>query len=211
MSIALLIPSHNRPHKLKSLVDSISKNTLSPFTIYFVVSDEESGRILDELGIKYWMSDKEDLHNYVHKINFLFKKSSEDYVFSGADDILFTKGWDLRAIDHIKNGAKVVSTEDLLNPIGSNLLILREYIINDGTVNDLKGVFFHPTYCHNWGYDEVRYTAMKRGVYVHAEDSIVEHLHYTNGKSADDKTYGDNRSSNQKDKDNFESRRHLWM
>lgn len=210
MSVAILIPSHNRPHKIESLIKNIRENTKVPHQVYFCFSDDESVFIAKELQTVSWDSRKLGLRNYTDKLNFMYHHTLESFVYAGADDIVFTPNWDTEAMKHIDAGAKVVSINDLLNPIGTNFLAVREYLEKKGGVADMKDTFFYPDYEHNWAYDEVRFTAIKRGVYAHADTSIVEHQHYTNGKSKDDATYKYNREHDSQDKRLFESRRHLW-
>ena len=58
----------------------------------------------------------------------LFHATTEPYVFTGADDVIFYQGWLTAALGAMKAVDGVVVVNDLFNPDGTLALISRRYI-----------------------------------------------------------------------------------
>lgn len=205
--IAIFIPSLNRPNKLEALVNNIRENTSLPYKAYFMVSDNESVKILDRLGQSFY-KDCDDTR-YVTRMNFLYKNTTEPYMFMGSDDICFHKNWDIEAMKVAKDYPFVVG-EDMFNQHGTMAFISRKYIKKHSGCIDVPDVLFYPGYQHNYADTEQFGTAQFRGVFARCLDSVVEHQHYGSGKSSFDPTYAKSNNSSGIDKLLFESRKHLW-
>jgi hypothetical protein len=114
--------------------------------------------------------------------------------------------------------ADVVGTNDLGNKRtvrgehSTHTLVRRSYIDTVGGVIDQPpGVLLNEQYPHSWVDDEFIQTAMARGVYAHAYDSHVEHMHWLWGKGEDDPTYALGAAGHRAGKRLFYARRHLWQ
>lgn len=206
--IAIFIPSLNRPHKLEPLIENIKENTTIPYQIYFMVSDNESVEILKRLKQKYFKDEGDT--RYVTRMNFLYKHSTEPYMFMGSDDIWFHKDWDTELMKVVKDFPFVVC-DDMLNPNGTMAFIDRKYIDEQSGCMDAPEVLFYPHYQHNYADTEQFETAKKRGVFARCLTSKVEHQHYVNGKSKIDDTYTRSNQYSDSDAQLFYSRRHLWL
>lgn len=204
---AIFVPSLNRPHRIKGLVLNIREMTPEPHTIYFVVSDDESAQILDGLNVKYWFDEGDT--RYVTRMNFLYKNTTEPFMFMGSDDILFHKNWLANALARMDDYSVVVG-DDLLNSNGTMALIKRQYIDEQSGCVDTPKVLFYPNYGHDFADTEQFETAMRRGVFTRAHDSRVEHLHWSSNKSLKDATYELSASRSQDDLALYLSRKHLW-
>lgn len=89
--IAVLVPTYKRASKLESFIKDFNSVTKEG-TLYFIVTpdDTESREELERLGQNFYVYDSE----YVGAINFGFKRTSEEFVLCGSDDIVFNEGWD---------------------------------------------------------------------------------------------------------------------
>lgn len=173
---AILVPSLDRPHRLRDVVANIHENTPEEHFILFCVSDKESKTILDELDEWYLDdSDAED-HRYVTRMNKLIAYLDDaETVFFGSDDVIHHRGWLSAALRVMEQGPSVVVVNDLHNISGTQAVVRREYL--ERAVFDAPGLAFHPGYHHNFADNEMFFTASQQGEYARALDSIVEHIH----------------------------------
>ena len=178
MTCAILIPSLNRPHRLRETVDTIRANTSDPFRIVFCVSDDESRRILEGEG-EWFLDDSDDEdRRYVTRMNKLVHQPLVlecETMFFGSDDVIYHPGWLAAALKILDTGPHVVVVNDLHNANGTQALMHRDYLPK--AVFDAPGDAFHHGYHHNFADNEQHFTAWKQGTYARAMDSLVEHLH----------------------------------
>ena len=84
---AILLPSLNRPQRLRETVANIHQNTREPHFILFCVSDKESMDILDELDEWYLDDSNAEDRRYVTRMNKLLKFLDDaKTIFFGSDD-----------------------------------------------------------------------------------------------------------------------------
>jgi glycosyltransferase involved in cell wall biosynthesis len=192
--LAILVPVLGRPARVRPLIDSITKTTPERHRVLFIPdsTDEEEIAALEEAKADYLAVDPPA--SWASKINAGYRATTEPWFFCGADDLDFHPEWFPRAMAWVKPGIGVVGTNDLLNPRvmcgehSTHSLVRRSYIDEQGTIDEDDKVL-HEGYRHDAADDELVQTAMARGVYVHAFDSIVEHLHPWAGKAEMDDTY----------------------
>lgn len=172
---AILIPSLNRPQRLRMTTEVIHANTAEPHRILFCVSDNESKSILDELG-EWYLDDSDDTdRRYVTRMNKLVRHlTDEETMFFGSDDVIHHPGWLTEALKEIDAHAVVV-VNDCHNSNGTQAVVRRDYL--DKAVFDSPGDAFHGGYQHNFADNEQHFTAGKQGEYARAMESYVEHLH----------------------------------
>lgn len=207
VSAAILIPSLWRSHRLKVLIENIHATTPEPHKLYFMVpkADVESIAVLEASGETYW-TDAGDM-SYPTRINTMYARTQEPWLFLGSDDVRFHTGWFASASAY--EGA-VIATNDLFNLSGTNFLVRRDYIEAQSGCMDVPDVVLYPGYRHNWCDQELRETAEFRGVFYHAWGAIVEHLHWGNHKSAYDDVYAAGDATSDQDREIYYMRRHLW-
>lgn len=89
--VAVLIPTYKRSGKLEKFIKDFNSVTTQA-TLYFIISPEDptSREILERLGQNYYVYESE----YVGAINFGYKRTEEEFVLCGADDIVFYENWD---------------------------------------------------------------------------------------------------------------------
>lgn len=196
--IDILIPALGRPQQIDAVYKSIEATTQTEHQIIFITSpgDIEVVNAVKALGLKplrvRWKPGRAD---YAKKINYAYSKSEAEWIFQAATDLVFYRGWDTAALVQTRRGHGVVGTNDMGNPDvkkgrhSTHSLISRRYIEEYGGTADNSGVVFSEAYDHQYCDNEFVETAQRRGQFVFARRSVVEHLHPHWGKADDDETY----------------------
>lgn len=215
MSVAILVPVLNRPHRIEPMLKNIWETTPDGWkAVRFAASDQPT---VDEIELLLG-ADAEVLvdhgDTYPNRINALFDATTEDYVFLAADDYTFRAGWLPPLLEAQRQmGPGVAVPNDLHNPYGTCALVSREYVLEVGAVLDTPGAVLFPGYKHNWCDTELQNTAKRHGRYRYVPESIVEHLHPCTGSEnalPEDPTYAKGNRTFLEDQQLFASREHLW-
>lgn len=215
MSVVILVPVLWRPDKVAPLIDDIKAATPEPHRILFI-ADPDDDTELDALRAAdaEWITPGPT--TYPQKINAAVAVTDEPWVFLAADDLHFHSGW-LTAALSVSDGFGVVGTNDGgCNPRvergkhSVHSFVSRAYIDEHGGTVDGPGLVLHSGYRHSFCDDELVGTARRRGQYVHAHDSVVEHLHPFAGKAVTDRVYEKGQASVVADRRLFQRRRRLW-
>lgn len=206
MSVLVIVPVLNRPHRVEPLVENFVASTDGDADLLFVASagdDAEINAIRGRrqttrtfLDVVPWAAGPGD---YARKINHGARKASKQgyaWVFTGADDLTFHADWLDNALK-IGTGkaAAVVGTNDLWNPAvrmrkhSTHSLVNVEYVTRRGAGWDGPGVLLHEGYDHQCVDNELVAAAKMRDVWAFAQQSVVEHLHPFAHKSPMDETY----------------------
>lgn len=215
-AVVILVPVLNRPHRVGSLLESIRAATALSHRVLFIAEHGDRAE-LAALGAH----EAETLlvgrrqRSWACKINAGFAATTEPLVVAAADDLAFHPGWLEACLAALVPPVEVVGTNDLLNPRvmagehATHFLFTRVYIDRWGTIDE-PGKVLHEGYRHDWVDDEFVATARTRGVFVHAHDAVVEHLHPWAKKAPMDDTYRLGRRWRSQGRQLFRSRRHLW-
>lgn len=209
LAVAILIPTLNRTHLLKPLVENIRKATPQPHEIYFMTSNEDSKQAIAAAGAKVF--DDVGATDLITRTNALYRLTSEPYIFTGSDDMYFHDGWLPPMLELMRQGYDVVVPDDMLNPNGTQALISRTYVQERSCSPDVQNVVFHPEYKHDYAETEQFEVAKKRGVFARCMESRVEHKHWANNKAVRDADYLISEHNSKGAAALFESRRHLWQ
>lgn len=219
----IIVPVLGRPANAQPLVDSIRSNTTVEHTIIFVVSydDREEQQAVVDTGVPDYVvaSWPPGPGDAAKKWNLGYEQTENPFVFTAADDITFTPGWDTEALKVAqRTGAGMVGTNDDANPLvkrgrhSTHSLFSRAYIDSvGGTFFDGPGVVYHEGYDHQWIDTESVKAAMDRRQWAFAHQSLVVHHHpiYDRSVKMDDtytKALGDARH----DKQLYEQRLKQW-
>lgn len=221
-SVAILIPVLGRPDRVGPLIDSltVSEDPEAPATPYFVCSPGDTAEIaaVEESGAELLVVDwRPGRGDYAKKMNYAWRATVEEWVFLGADDLVFRPGW-LAACFRVygETDACVIGTNDLGNRSvvagthSTHTLVRREYE-ECGTIDD-PTVILHEGYWHQYVDNEFVETAKWRATFASASDAHVEHLHPFWGKGRMDATYAKATDAGhaRDDKQTFDLRRRLW-
>lgn len=197
---------------------NVAENTTVPYRLLFVCSpnDTEELREIHAARADHITLDrKPGPGDYARKVNLGYQRSTEPYIFTGADDLNFHPGWDTASLSKMVDGIGVVGTNDLGNPKvlkgehSTHSLVARWYADQHGTI-DRSGLIYHPGYPHEFVDDEFCETARYRNMWAFAEDSIVEHLHPHWGKGSSDALYAQAPRRLSQGRRIYRSRQHLW-
>lgn len=214
MPVAVLIPTLNRPHRIKSMVENVLEST-EHAVCYFICEHDDIASINEvknTIGANLIVNERS--RTYAGAINTALHKTDETILFAGADDLQFYAGWYETAKEKMTYPIRVVGTNDLHNPDvmagahATHYLVDRWYAYN-GCI-DQPGMMLCERYKHNYCDTEFIATATSRGVYASCLGSIVEHHHWTWGKADMDDTYAKGRDTEYVDRQLFDERKHLW-
>lgn len=197
--IAIVVPVLRRPHRVIPAIANVAAVTEVPYRLLFVASpgDHDELRALEAAGAEFIVVARGPGDgDYARKINAGYNVTTEPYIFTGADDLQFHRGWDTAALAKMTDGIGVVGTDDLCNVSvrrgdhSTHSLVARTYANEQGTI-DGPGAIYAECYPHEFVDDELVETAKARGAWVFARDSVVEHLHPCCGKAEKDELYAD--------------------
>lgn len=223
--IGILIPSSGRSEKIAMVVENATRHTSLRHRVIVIVEEPEYHDYLHALkDVKHaeLVLNKRS-RNYAGAINTvtsqgLFREVG-DYFFCGADDLNFHPGWDTNAVTTMLAlpHLRVVGTNDLWNQYvlegthATHYLVDRRYTDEVGGVIDgAKGHLLYEGYDHNYTDTECIGTAKARAIYSPCPQSIVEHMHWSAGKSPKDATAMKTSKHIDKDAELYLSRRHMW-
>jgi hypothetical protein len=198
MPVVILIPVLRRPHNVVPLLESIEFAGNHAYLFLASPGDEEEIAELERAGANYEVvSFPLADGDYARKINYGAQQAAKcgaEFIFTGADDLLFHEDWfdNAMAVTLPKHG--VIGTNDLANPRvmegkhSTHSIVRLSYVEEHGTVDE-RGKVLHEGYPHEFVDDELVWTARRRGAWVWARDSHVEHMHPHFRKVATDEIY----------------------
>ena len=215
-STAILIPVLGRPHRVQPTVTSIAEATPERHRVLFIAnrSDDEEIDAVRSVGADLLIVDGRG--TYPEKINAGYAYTDDELLFLAADDLTFHAGWLTAAQAMLSETVHVVGTNDLGSPRvidgthSTHTLVTRTYCDSPGATADQPATVLHIGYRHWYCDDELIGVAQHRGVYAHAHDSIVEHLHPFHGKAEKDATYKKGEERKSSDAHQFRRRRAQW-
>lgn len=232
--VSVLVPVLGRPDRAAPLVESLAASVTGPIfgaSVMFLVSPgdvAQESACLATGARTVVVSWEPGAGDYAKKINHGFALAAEgpcwvgdppssDFCLLGADDLVFHSGWlEAAMVAQLRTGACVVGTNDLGNAKvmrgdhATHSLVHRAYF-QEGVIDEPgSSGLLHEGYDHNFVDNEFVGTARARGTFVHAPDSVVEHLHPIWGKGENDDTYRKGQRAYDDDRRLHEGRRKLW-
>lgn len=210
----------NRPERVVPLVESLDASLVdADATIYFVVGqhDLDEKAALYDAGIpSFELRGRRMPGDYARKINHAIRLTQEPWIFLGADDLRFERGWlDIALSFAARWSKRVIGTNDLGNSEvvagrhSTHSLVARSYVEDKGTI-DQVGIALHEGYDHQFCDNEFIETAQHRGEFLHVTTCVVEHLHPHWAKGEVDSTYRLALAHTKADRTIFRNRRSLW-
>lgn len=215
-STVILVPVLGRPHRVQPLLESIEETTPEPHRVLFIANHDDSAELAAIQAAGADVLPVAGRGTYPEKINAGYRATEDPLLFLAADDLRFHPGWLTAAQAPIDDGALVVGTNDLGNERvmagehATHSLVARSYCDKPGGTADAAGTVLHEGYRHWYCDDELVGMAKKRGVWAHAADSWVEHLHPYWAKGDHDMTYRKGERWRPRDRGVHLRRRTLW-
>jgi glycosyltransferase involved in cell wall biosynthesis len=218
--VVLIIPMLTRPHRVDPVIGSIQSATTVDHTILFVCTEGDQD-VIDAVeahsDVRLSVIPPNQRGDYAIKINHGYSITDEPFLFLGADDLRFHRGWYEAARRHFnRRDIGVVGTQDKANRRvrqgrhATHSLVSREYVDVCGTIDESRKVL-HEGYLHEFVDDEFVETAKKRKAFAFEHRSVVEHLHPTVGKAQWDPMYKAQTQRMRADRRVFMERRKLWL
>lgn len=208
--VVIVIPVLDRPHRIGPLMANVAAATPEPYRLLFMATgnDHDELAALEAAGADHIVIPGARRNgDYSVKTNLGARESDEPLIFTGADDLVFHPGWLAAAKRRLGTAQEwvtepfnpdaligVVGTNDLGNPDvlrglhATHSIVTRAYMDDFGVVDE-PGAIYHSGYDHNYCDVEMVETAKVRDAFVHAADSIVEHLHPSWHKAERDPIY----------------------
>lgn len=222
--IDILIPTVGRADRLASVAANIHDATEVEHRVVFIIEETDEASEAAVLATGDHLAYNDGPPNYAgaiqtgYSLGFL-TRPLPPYLFCGADDLRFHKGWDhaalatMTALPHLR----VVGTNDLCNPYVSagmhstHSLVDRRYLDEvGGTVDAGPGSFLPTCYTHQFTDTEFIGTAKMRAVFAPCMDSVVEHLHWSLGLTPEDATTAKTIAHLDDDGRLYDERKDLW-
>jgi hypothetical protein len=204
--IAIIIPSRQRPHKIKELHDLWFKTTNSSIvTDCIIVLDMDDEKNYPSLpNFKYIIAPPSNVKGANHPLNYAAKMLYDQYEyigFIGDDHRPRTKDWNIIMYNKLKESGtfSMVYANDLLqgNKLTTQVIMDSLYIKHMGYMSPPQ---FRHLYIDNFW--------MKIGKALnnihYLENVIIEHLHYTNKKTPIDSLYKEINSNKNTEYDKYE-------
>ena len=107
-------------------------------------------------------------------------------------------------------GRTVVGVNDVYRRFPVTYAVRKHHDGAQAVIDGPPGRVLCELYPHSWVDDEFIQTAKARGVYAHAADSHVEHLHWLWGKAEKDATYELGMKRTREARRIYQRRRRLW-
>lgn len=220
--LVVIVPTRHRSGNIGRTFDAV-KVTAPAASVIFMLSPgdplsiEAAARCGPHAAKVVMTDDYAGRGDYQRKINLAYQLTDRPWMFCGADDMLPHPGWvdEAAAVVDDWSMAGVIGTNDLANSRvlkglhATHMFVARWYADEHGTVDSRHRVY-PPQYPHEYADRELVETAMWRGMYAHAHDSIVEHLHPDVGKAPSDAWYKGQPERMREGKRIYNTRRHMW-
>jgi hypothetical protein len=218
--IVCLVPVLGRPQNAAKVAHSL-RVTSPKVRLMFICSASDTEQYAAcaathaDVTIADWEPGRGD---FAKKIELGYRSTQEPWIFQGADDISFEKGWD-EAVLRCANASEglVIGTHDGGNPSvkrgnhSTHTLIARSYCDDPGASFDGPGTVFSTAYDHQSVDVELIWLAKKRGVWAFCEDAKVIHHHpFWDRSVPSDATYKKGLAGGRKDIHLFQQRLRRW-
>jgi GT2 family glycosyltransferase len=201
--IAIIVPTVNRPQLLDGLLWSIDSATELEHVVYFVVeaADTATRRRLDRLHQREVLVG--DFGSYAAAANAGVRATFEALFVVANDDVVFSGGWDVAAVNAMRDPVRVVGIDQGNGRTDCFFLVDRRYL--DG------GDLYHDGYRSQYCDTEFCDRAKARGVWADAPGATIEHRHWTLGKAAIDANYRRAIEVGAQDRELYQRRREAWQ
>ena len=196
-SVLLIVPTRTRPESSIRFYESFVHNSRITDLVFALDDDDVEYPRID--GVMYEVNPRMGMNC---TLNFVASKYADRYdylAFMGDDHRIRTDGWDEQLVDSIsgiKNG--VAYGNDLLQ--GENLPTA---VLLDASIVRKLGYMAPPNQRHLYLDDFWKHLGTTLGTLRYSPEVIIEHLHFTAGKSVADDLYQEVNSSSMYDNDRF--------
>jgi hypothetical protein len=185
VDLALVVPSRGRPQNIARLQDAMAQTCRGDTTLVVGLDEDDPQRPAYPAGPQYEVRD--GLHQVVAWVNELAVPLARTYRFIGHigdDNVPRTVGWDVRAMEALEKTPFAFGNDLYPRQPGS----LCCHIFCRSEVIRALGYLGPPSLRHMW-VDNIWFDWGQAAGITYMHDVIIEHLHYTAGKSQPDENY----------------------
>lgn len=168
--LSILIPTVNRADKLAGIAEDLATHTATPYRLYFICEewDTESIEAAGEAIVG-------DYGSCAAAYNAGFRASTEPYVFLSNDDVTYPDGWELPALELVKE-FPIVGVNEGHGRMTCFSMVERAFIEEHSGVFDKPATLVHE-YASQYVDTELADYAKARGVWAEAREGGVIHVH----------------------------------
>ena len=138
--------------------------------------------------------------SHIASVNAGVRATTEPLFAVVNDDVIFHDGWDIAATSVMRDPVRVVGIDQGNGRTDCFFLVDRRYING-------RDDFYHPGYRSQYCDTEFAERAKAAGVWADAPGALIEHMHWTLGKSEIDDNYRKAIESAEHDHALYEERR----
>ena len=193
--ISVLVPSRGRPKQFERMLDTIRATVTYPRSVEVIAWLDHDDPSFADNGCGYPPSD--DMLRFVSGErrllsecwNACYAEARGEILMHAGDDITFnTPGWDVRVrqeFANIPDRIGLVFADDLSTnfpDLATHGFVHRRWV-------DAVGYFLPPLFSSDWNDVWISEVAKQIGRFVPMSDVIIEHHHYSFGKSEYDETH----------------------
>lgn len=192
-------------------MDSLRHTANVPVLAIANPDDRATVRAWGEAGAHVWPCWAEP-GTFAQKANTALPYVNTEWFLLVGDDVRFHSGWAERALEVADDDVAVIGTNDLGTPAvqagyhATHMLIRTSYARERGASWDGPGVVAHEGYWHWFVDNELVAVARQRGVWAHAAQAVIEHLHPYFGRADTDEVYALGESRRFEDAAHWEER-----
>ncbi len=189
--LAVIVPSRQRPHSIERLLDAMER-TCRADTHLIVGLDQDDSTVsqyiaLDRPGVEFHVKPRMPLVEWINNLAVPAAKAYRYVGHIGDDNVPRTVGWDARVIESLKQQKLGFCFADDLDP-GRSPGSLSIHIFMTANVIRRLGYMGPPQINHMY-VDPVWFAWGTATSIEFLNDVVIEHLHYSLGKSPRDEVY----------------------
>lgn len=189
--LALVVPSRERPHNIARLLDAMDQ-TCRADTLLIVGLDDDDPTLaeyakLDHPRVWFEVRSRTPLVAWINELAVPAAKSYRYIGHVGDDNVPRTVGWDARIIESLERQGTGFCFADDLDP-GRAPGSLSIHIFMTANVIQKLGYMGPPSIQHMY-VDPVWYAWGQATSIEFLDDVVLEHMHYSLGKSPQDEVY----------------------
>lgn len=190
-NMLLVVPSRSRPASIARLREAMA-STCRGDTCLLVGLDDDDPQLPEYLALESSVKDQvtvePDLHQVVAWINRLALPNVNGYKYIGHigdDNVPSTIGWDVAIMEALEKTPFAFGNDLYPSRIPGTLCC---HVFTRSSVIKTLGYFGHPSIAHM--YVDVQWMALGVACGItFLPEQIIEHLHYTTGRSPQDASY----------------------
>jgi hypothetical protein len=196
MKNLLIVPTRSRPHNAAEFYDSFIQNTSDQTTLCFAIDSDDAQNYSERYDNVIWeVNDRKGMNG---TLNLVANKYSDQYdyiTFMGDDHRIRTSGWDKIFMRHAKKNTVSYGNDLIQGESLATAAMLDSNIIR--TLGYMAPPKMKHLYLDNFWMELGR----RLNTLQYYSDVIIEHMHYSVGKSNADELYEEVNSAAMNDND----------